>query len=68
VAVLIYFGRAYVGWWVWAGLIFGMNVITYRQRQAPDFPSLPFSRWPLAILAVLMLLLTFTISPFQISW
>jgi membrane-associated protease RseP (regulator of RpoE activity) len=68
VFVLIYLGHAYVGWRVWAGLIVVMNVLTYRQRQAPDFPPLPVSRWPLAILALLMLLLTFTISPFRINW
>ena len=54
-------------WWVWAGLITVMNVLTIRQRQAPEYPSLPGSRWALALLAGLLLLLTFTISPFQIA-
>ena len=54
-------------WWVWAGLITVMNVLTIRQRQAPDHPAIPGSRWPLALLAGLMLVLTFTIFPFQIA-
>jgi hypothetical protein len=29
---------------------------------------LPPSRWPLAVLAAIMLALTFTISPFQMAW
>jgi len=62
---LVYLGRLYVGWRVWAGLIIAMNVLTYRQRQAPTYPLLPPSRWALALLAVIMLILTFTISPFQ---
>ena len=62
---LVYLGRMYVGWRVWAGLIVAMNVLTYRQRQAPTFPVLPASRWALALIAMVMLILTFTISPFQ---
>jgi membrane-associated protease RseP (regulator of RpoE activity) len=54
-------------WWVWAGLITVMNVLTFRQRQAPDDPAIPGSRWALSLLAGLMLVLTFTISPFQIA-
>jgi membrane-associated protease RseP (regulator of RpoE activity) len=54
-------------WWVWAGLITVMNVLTIRQRQAPDHPAIPASRWALALLAGLMLVLTFTIFPFQIA-
>jgi membrane-associated protease RseP (regulator of RpoE activity) len=65
---LVILGRMYVGWRVWAGLLIVMNVLSYRQRQAPDYPMLPASRWPLAVLAVIMLALTFTISPFQMSW
>jgi membrane-associated protease RseP (regulator of RpoE activity) len=69
VIFLVYLGRVYVGWRVWAGLIIVMNVMTYRQRQAPEFPMLPASRWALALLAGIMLLLTFTISPFQlVNW
>ncbi|MGA7751768.1 MAG: site-2 protease family protein [Candidatus Sulfotelmatobacter sp.] len=68
VIVLVYLGRMYVGWRVWAGLIIVMNVLTYRQQQAPEFPSLPASRWILALLAAVMLVLTFTISPFEMNW
>ena len=68
VIALVYLGRIYVGWRVWAGLIIVMNVITYRQQQAPEFPMLPASRRALALLAIVMLVLTFTISPFQMMW
>jgi membrane-associated protease RseP (regulator of RpoE activity) len=54
-------------WWVWAGLITAMNILTIRQHQAPDHPAIPRSRWALALLAGLMLVLTFTLSPFQIG-
>jgi membrane-associated protease RseP (regulator of RpoE activity) len=54
-------------WWVWAGLITAMNVLTIRQRQAPDYPPIPGSRWVLGALAAAMLALTFTISPFRVS-
>jgi membrane-associated protease RseP (regulator of RpoE activity) len=67
VAFLVVLGRTYANWWVWAGLLFVMNVFTQRQRQAPSFPDLPASRWPLALLALIMLVLTFTVSPFEIS-
>src|ERR1700733_9903342 len=67
VIALVYLGHRYVGWRVWAGLLIVMNVITYRQRQAPEFPTLPASRWVLALLALIMLALTFTVSPFQIG-
>jgi membrane-associated protease RseP (regulator of RpoE activity) len=62
---LVFLGRMYVGWRVWAGLILVMNVLTYRQQQAPEHPRLPGSRWILGMLAAVMLVLTFTISPFQ---
>jgi membrane-associated protease RseP (regulator of RpoE activity) len=68
VIALVYLGRNYVGWRVWAGLIIVMNVLTFRQQQAPDYPDLPANRWALGLLAAVMLLLTFTISPFQMSW
>jgi membrane-associated protease RseP (regulator of RpoE activity) len=68
VIVLVFLGRMYVGWRVWAGLIIVMNVIGYRQQQAPEYPMLPSNRWPLALLAAIMLALTFTISPFRMSW
>jgi|SRR5271157_1768940 len=65
---LVYLGRLYLGWRVWAGLLIVMNVMTYRQRQAPEYPSLPANRWALALVAVIMLALTFTISPFQMNY
>jgi len=68
VIALVYLGNRYVGWRVWAGLLIGMNVLTYRQQQAPEYPMLPPGRWILALLALIMLVLTFTISPFQLSW
>jgi membrane-associated protease RseP (regulator of RpoE activity) len=68
VIALVYLGRNYVGWRVWAGLIIVMNVLTFRQQQAPDYPRLPANRWALGLLAAAMLVLTFTISPFQVSW
>ena len=54
------------GWWVWAGLITVMNVLTIRQKQAPDHPVIPGNRWGLAFVAGAMLLLTITRSPFHI--
>lgn len=69
VILLVYLGRRlYVGWLVWAGLIIAMNVLTYGQQQAPMFPRLPASRWLLGAVALMLLILTFTISPFQMSW
>jgi membrane-associated protease RseP (regulator of RpoE activity) len=68
VIVLVYLGHRYVGWRVWAGLLIVMNVVTHRQQQAPKYPMLPPGRWALALLALMMLALTFTISPFQMSW
>jgi len=68
VAVLVYLGRMYIGWRVWAGLLIVMNVLTFRQRQAPEFPLLPPSRWALGLLALIMLYLTFTVSPIQLNW
>jgi membrane-associated protease RseP (regulator of RpoE activity) len=68
VAVLVGLARLNYGWGFWAGLILLMNILTYRQKQAPQFPGLPASRWPLAVLAAIMLALTFTISPLQVSW
>lgn len=68
VAVLVCLGWWHINWRVWAGLIIVMNVLTYRQRQAPDFPPLPANRWVLAAFALAMLVLTFTLSPFQVAW
>jgi hypothetical protein len=66
VFVLIYLGRRYMGWRVWAGLLLIMNVLTNRQQQAPRYPDLPANRWPLAVLGAVMLILTFTTSP--LTW
>lgn len=68
VILLVFLGWSYPIWRVWAGLLFVMNVLTLRQRQAPRYPLLPASRWPLALLAGFMLALTFTVSPFQMLW
>lgn len=68
VLVLLYLGRHHMSWRVWAGIILAMNVLTYRFEQAPQYPGLPANRWLLAVLAGIMLLLTFTVSPFQVSW
>ncbi len=54
------------GWWFWAALITVMIVLTYRQQQAPEYPLLPPNRWVLALLAMIMLVLTLPISPFQL--
>jgi membrane-associated protease RseP (regulator of RpoE activity) len=54
-------------WWVWAGLITLMNVLTIRHKQAPEYPAMPGSRWGLAVLAAAMLAVTFTKSPFHVS-
>ena len=67
VIALVYLGRHHLSWRVWAGLIIVMNVATYRQQQAPDYPELPVNRWALAGLAAIMLVLTFTVSPFDVS-
>jgi len=68
VIALVYLGRLHMSWRVWAGLIIVMNVVTYRQQQAPDYPELPANRWAWAVLAAVMLAVTFTVSPFQINW
>jgi membrane-associated protease RseP (regulator of RpoE activity) len=65
VFVLLYLGRQYVGWRVWAGLVAAMNIVSWRQRQAPDFPHIHGSRWVLALLGLLMLILTLTPIPFH---
>jgi len=53
-------------WWFWAAVLVVMNVLTLRLRQAPEFPQLPPGRWILAAVALLMLIVTFTISPFHL--
>ncbi len=62
---LVYLGRFNYAWWFWGGLITVMNILTYRQEQAPEFPLLPTSRWLLALLGAIMLALTFTVVPFK---
>ena len=59
-------GNINYGWWFWAALITVMIVLTYRQQQAPEYPLLPASRWALALLAMIMLVLTLPISPFKL--
>lgn len=68
VAVLIGLGQMYAGWRVWAGLLLVMNIVTWRQRQAPSYPELPRSRMAMAVTGLIMLLLTFTVAPFQLTW
>ena len=68
VLVLVFLGRHQVSWRMWAGVILAINVLTFRQEQAPEYPSLPANRWMLAVFAAIMLILTFTISPFQMNW
>jgi membrane-associated protease RseP (regulator of RpoE activity) len=66
VAVLAFIGRFNYGWWFWAAVILVMNIITYRHEQAPEYPLLPASRWLMGLLALILLALTFTVSPLQI--
>lgn len=54
------------GWWFWAGVLATMNLLTLRLQQAPDLPELPPGRWTLAFAALIMLLVTFTKSPFHL--
>ena len=71
VFVLLYLGRHYVGWLVWAGLVAAMNIVSWRQRQAPEYPEIHSSRWAFALLALLLLILTFAPIPFRgagVSW
>ncbi len=65
VLALVYLGKWYAGWLVWAGLITVMNIISWRQRQAPDFPELRGARWGVAVLGLLMLIVTLTPSPLR---
>jgi membrane-associated protease RseP (regulator of RpoE activity) len=64
VGILIYLGWHYIGWRLWAFLVTAMNIITWRQRQAPDYPELPPSRWGLAVIGLALLVITFTVVPF----
>lgn len=67
VVVLLGLGRIYRGWSVWAALLLAMNIFTHRQQQAPEYPMLPANRRFQALLALILLALTFTISPFRID-
>jgi membrane-associated protease RseP (regulator of RpoE activity) len=67
VIALVYLGRWYAGWWVWAALISIMNIISWRQRQAPDLPEFRGARWGLAFLGLLMLIVTLTPEPIRSS-
>jgi membrane-associated protease RseP (regulator of RpoE activity) len=64
VGILIYLGWHYIGWRFWAFLVTAMNIMTWRQRQAPDYPALPTSRWVLAVIGLALLVMTFTVVPF----
>lgn len=66
ILVLAYLGRTNPVWWFWAGLLVIMNWLTYRQRQAPEYPLLPANRWLLGLLGLMMLALTFAVSPIQV--
>lgn len=65
VFVLLYLGRQYIGWRVWAGLVAAMNIVSWRQHQAPDYPEIHNSRLVMALLGLLMLILTLTPVPFR---
>ena len=67
VIVLVGLGRLYRGWYVWAVLLISMNIFTYRQQQAPEYPMLPANRWIFALVALTLMALTFTISPFRLD-
>jgi membrane-associated protease RseP (regulator of RpoE activity) len=64
-AGLVYLGRFNYAWWFWGAVVIVMNILGYRQRQAPEYPLLPTSRWFFGFVALVILVLTFTISPFQ---
>ena len=67
VGAIAYQHGAMNGWWFWAGVLAIMNLLTLRLQQAPDFPELPPGRWLWASTALMMLFLTFTMSPFQLA-
>lgn len=66
VLALVLLGQQYIGWRVWAALIAAMNILSWRQRQAPDFPRIRRSRWGWALTAALMLAVTFTPVPARV--
>src|SRR5215469_13003553 len=65
VFVLLYLGKHYVGWRVWAALVAVMNAVSWRQRQAPDFPAMNAARYGWASLGLAMLIVTITPVPFS---
>ena len=65
VVALAFMGRYNYAWWFWGALITVMNILTFRQHQAPEFPEIPVNRWLLALLAAVMLAVTLTVSPFR---
>ena len=67
VIALVILGLTNVSWRLWAGLLIVMNVATHRQQQAPRYPDLPANRWPLAVVGIGMLVLTFTLAPLQVT-
>ena len=67
VIVLVVLVRLYMSWGLWAALLIAMNLLTNRQPQAPRYPDMPGNRWPLALLALIMLMLTFTVAPIQVN-
>jgi hypothetical protein len=56
-----------MGWRIWAALVAAMNIISWRQRQAPDFPEVHGARWVLAVVALAMLVTTFTRVPARVA-
>jgi membrane-associated protease RseP (regulator of RpoE activity) len=65
VLALVYLGWHFVGWRLWAALVAAMNIVSWRQHQAPDRPGIRGFRVVLALLGLAMLVLTFTVVPFR---
>jgi membrane-associated protease RseP (regulator of RpoE activity) len=65
VLVLAYLGWHFAGWRLWAALVAAMNIVSWRQHQAPDRPGIRGFRFVLALLGLAMLVLTFTVVPFR---
>ena len=66
VFALVILGQLYMGWRIWAALVAAMNIISWRQRQAPDFPGVQGTRWLLGGVALAMLAVTFTRVPARV--
>lgn len=67
VIALVALGWFNYAWWFWAALIIAMNVLTWRNEQAPEYPPLPRNRWGWALFALFMLAVTITASPLKPS-